>query len=86
MPDDVARLSLDVGRTRAERPTPRPGRSAGADSRGILLEQRRLAGRQNYIEYPARRGPPFWVGQMLTRVSVKTRLEAGLSFIEFRLT
>lgn len=57
--------------------------TAGKDNRGILLNNADWLTDKNYIEFLRDVGRHFSVNQMLTRDSVKTRLEAGLSFIEF---
>ncbi len=57
--------------------------TAGADNRGILLNNADWLRDQNYIEFLRDIGRHFSVNQMLARDSVKSRLEVGLSFIEF---
>ncbi|HOX25974.1 MAG TPA: tyrosine--tRNA ligase [Candidatus Krumholzibacteria bacterium] len=56
---------------------------AGPDNRGILLNNADWLADKNYIEFLRDVGRHFSVNQMLARDSVKTRLEVGLSFIEF---
>jgi len=57
--------------------------AAGPDNRGILLNNAAWLQDQNYIEFLRDIGRHFSVNQMLARDSVKSRLEVGLSFIEF---
>ncbi len=57
--------------------------TAGTDNRGVLLNNADWLADKNYIEFLRDVGRHFSVNQMLTRDSVKTRMEAGLSFIEF---
>lgn len=54
-----------------------------ADTMGVLLNNADWLADKNYIEFLRDVGRHFSVNQMLTRDSVKTRLETGLSFIEF---
>lgn len=56
---------------------------AGPESRGLLLNNADWLRDQNYIEFLRSIGRHFSVNQMLARDSVKSRLEVGLSFIEF---
>jgi len=57
--------------------------TAGETNRGILLNNADWLANKNYIEFLRDIGRNFSVNQMLTRDSVKSRLETGLSFIEF---
>ncbi len=57
--------------------------AAGPRNRGLLLNNADWLRDQNYIEFLRDIGRHFSVNQMLARDSVKTRLEVGLSFIEF---
>jgi len=57
--------------------------NAASEAQGILLNNADWLGDKNYIEFLRDVGRHFSVNQMLTRDSVKTRLETGLSFIEF---
>ena len=56
---------------------------AGPDNAGTLLNNADWLADKNYIEFLRDVGRHFSVNQMLTRDSVKTRMENGLSFIEF---
>jgi tyrosyl-tRNA synthetase len=56
---------------------------SGPDNHGLLLNNADWLRDQNYIEFLRDIGRHFSVNQMLARDSVKSRLEAGLSFIEF---
>lgn len=56
---------------------------AGPDNQGLLLNNADWLQGQNYIEFLRDIGRHFSVNQMLARDSVKSRLEVGLSFIEF---
>jgi tyrosyl-tRNA synthetase len=56
---------------------------AGPDNQGLLLNNADWLRGQNYIEFLRDIGRHFSVNQMLARDSVKSRLEVGLSFIEF---
>jgi tyrosyl-tRNA synthetase len=56
---------------------------ARPDNRGLLLNNADWLRDQNYIEFLRDVGRHFSVNQMLARDSVKSRLEVGLSFIEF---
>jgi tyrosyl-tRNA synthetase len=60
-----------------------PVTTARPECRGLLLNNADWLADKNYIEFLRDVGRHFSVNQMLTRDSVKTRLEAGLSFIEF---
>ena len=60
-----------------------PLATAGPDTKGLLVNNADWLVDKNYIEFLRDVGRFFSVNQMLTRDSVKTRLEAGLSFIEF---
>ncbi len=60
-----------------------PVTQAGPDNRGLLANNADWLVDKNYIEFLRDVGRYFSVNQMLTRDSVKTRLESGLSFIEF---
>lgn len=60
-----------------------PLATAGEDNKGLLVNNADWLVDKNYIEFLRDVGRFFSVNQMLTRDSVKTRLEAGLSFIEF---
>jgi len=57
--------------------------TAGPDNTGLLVNNADWLVDKNYIEFLRDIGRYFSVNQMLTRDSVKTRLETGLSFIEF---